>query len=187
MRRKAVRDGFAARYETTPIRAILEKTNPGGPMRDPNNPMTGSIICGVDGTAVSKGAVGVARDLGALLERRVVFVQVVAPSTAREEVDTVAERLQQLAEAQAGPEHAALWLVDVGHPADRLVAAAEDEKASLLIVGSHGPRSSLLGSISADVSRRAPCPVVVVPMGVDGITDAVVAADDPRVSASLAS
>jgi hypothetical protein len=35
----------------------------------------------------------------------------------------------------------------------------------MIVVGSTGPRSSLLGSISADVSRRAPCPVVVVPPG----------------------
>ena len=37
----------------------------------------------------------------------------------------------------------------------------------MIVVGSTGPRSSLLGSISADVSRRAPCPVVVVPPGAD--------------------
>jgi Universal stress protein family len=59
-------------------------------------------------------------------------------------------------------------LVDAGHPADRLVAAAADEEASLIVVGSTGPRSSLLGSISAEVSRRAPCPVVVVAPGADG-------------------
>jgi universal stress protein family protein len=37
----------------------------------------------------------------------------------------------------------------------------------MIVVGSAGPRSSLLGSVSADVSRRAPCPVVVVPPGAD--------------------
>lgn len=42
-------------------------------------------------------------------------------------------------------------------------AAAEAEQASLIVLGSHGPRSSLLGSTSTEVSRRAPCPVVVVP------------------------
>jgi hypothetical protein len=45
---------------------------------------------------------------------------------------------------------------------DDLVAVAADGNASMIVVGSHGPRSSLLGSISAEVSRRAPCPVVVV-------------------------
>ena len=85
----------------------------------------------------------------------------------------MAEHLQQLADADPG--RLDLWLVDIGHPADQLVAAVEDERASFLVVGSHGPRSSLLGSISAEVSRRAPCPVVVVPQGVNGIADAQVA------------
>jgi hypothetical protein len=40
--------------------------------------------------------------------------------------------------------------------------------AALIVVGSAGPRSSLLGSVSADVSRRAPCPVVVVAPGAEG-------------------
>ena len=35
------------------------------------------------------------------------------------------------------------------------------------MVGSQGTRSSLLGSISAEISRRAPCPVIVVPAGAD--------------------
>jgi nucleotide-binding universal stress UspA family protein len=152
-------------------------------MPDSIVPMTGSIICGVDGSAVSDGAVRVARDLGTRLERRVAFVHVAAPGTPHEEIDAMAERLQELTDANAGPDHHDLWLVDIGHPADRLVAAAEDESASLLVVGSHGPRSSLLGSISAEVSRCAPCPVVVVPQGVDGIADAQVADEDTLATA----
>jgi nucleotide-binding universal stress UspA family protein len=146
-------------------------------MRDRVVPMTGSILCGVDDSVASRRAVRVARELAALLDRRVVYVQVVPPGTAQETVDGVAERLQQLA-ADAEADRVDLWMVDVGHPADRLVAASEDEKASLLVVGSHGPRSSLLGSISADVSRRAACPVVVVPPDVDAIADAAPAAGD---------
>jgi nucleotide-binding universal stress UspA family protein len=65
-------------------------------------------------------------------------------------------------------------IVEHGHPADRLVAIAGERRASFLVVGSHGPRSSLLGSISADVARRAPCPVVAVP------PTAVAGGSDPR-------
>ena len=36
----------------------------------------------------------------------------------------------------------------------------------MIVVGS-GPRSSLLGSVSAEFQRRAPCPVVVVPPGTE--------------------
>ena len=127
-------------------------------MLDKRTPMPGAIICGVDGTDSAAGAIRVARELSALLGRWLVFVRVVEPGAPPDQVDAVAERLQLLADTSD-----ALWLLDVGHPADRLVAAAQDERASLLVLGSRGPRSSLLGSISADVSRRAPCPVVVVP------------------------
>src|SRR5207244_5306490 len=84
-----------------------------------------------------------------------------------EAITDAARRLQRLTERGAPNDCGAAWLVDAGHPADRLVAVAADRDASLIVVGSRGPRSSLLGSISAEVSRRAPCPVVVVPPGPD--------------------
>ena len=148
-------------------------------------PMPGSIICGVDGSESAKGAIRVARKLSSRLRRRIVFVRVVQPDTPADQIDAIADRLGQLADnseddsGSGGP----LWLVDVGHPADRLVAAAEDEQASLVVLGSHGPRSSLLGSISAEVSRRAPCPVVVVPPGAAAAANGI---DDTRVAGGIA-
>jgi nucleotide-binding universal stress UspA family protein len=129
--------------------------------------MTGSIICGVDGSESAKGAARVARGLSAQLGSRLVFVRVVEDASPDREISVAAARLQQLAECATDVDCGAQWLVEVGHPADRLVAVAEKEAASLIVVGSTGPRSSLLGSISADVSRRAPCPVVVVAPGAD--------------------
>lgn len=129
--------------------------------------MTSSIICGVDDSESARGAARVARELGARLRLRLVFVRVLENGAGDDEVETVAARLRHLADAATELDCGAHWLVDVGHPADRLVAAAADEEASLIVLGSHGPRSSLLGSISAEVSRRAPCPVVVVPPGAD--------------------
>lgn len=139
-------------------------------MRNAITPMPGSIIVGVDGSRTARGAIRVGRDLGSLLKRRLVFVRVVEPGTPPERIDAIVEGLRQLADGEAAlasGQAGALWLVDVGHPADRLVAAAEDEQASLIVLGSHGPRSSILGSVSAEVSRRAPCPVVVVPPRAD--------------------
>jgi nucleotide-binding universal stress UspA family protein len=124
--------------------------------------MTGSIICGVDDSESAKGAARVARGLSAQLGTKLVFVRVVDGGSADEEISAATARLQELAESANEVDCSAHWLVDVGHPADRLVAVAEEEGASLIVVGSTGPHSSLLGSISADVSRRAPCPVVVV-------------------------
>jgi nucleotide-binding universal stress UspA family protein len=129
--------------------------------------MNGSIICGVDDSESARGAARVARGLSAQLGSRLVFVCVVDDGSSEGEISAVAARLHHLAESATDVDCGAHWLVEVGHPADRLVAVAEKEAASLIVVGSTGPRSSLLGSISADVSRRAPCPVVVVAPGAD--------------------
>jgi nucleotide-binding universal stress UspA family protein len=129
--------------------------------------MTGSIICGVDDSESARGAARVARGLSAQLGSRLVFVRVVDDGSSEGQISAVAERLHHLADIATEVDCGAHWLVEVGHPADRLVAVAEKQAASLIVVGSTGSRSSLLGSISADVSRRAPCPVVVVPPGAD--------------------
>jgi nucleotide-binding universal stress UspA family protein len=129
--------------------------------------VTGSIICGVDGSESAEGAARVARELSARLRLRLVFVRVVADGTDDGKIAAIAARLHHLADGAPEVDAGAHWLVHVGHTADRLVAAAEEENAVLVVVGSTGPRSSLLGSISADVSRRAPCPVVVVAPGAD--------------------
>jgi universal stress protein A len=53
----------------------------------------------------------------------------------------------------------------VGTPPEEIVAAAAEEKARMIVVGTHG-RSGLdrllLGSVAERVIRRAPCPVVTV-------------------------
>jgi nucleotide-binding universal stress UspA family protein len=127
--------------------------------------MVGSIICGVDESASARGAAEVARDLSGKLGLGLVFVRVVDEGSPDEEIDAIAERLEHLADAEV--DAGARWLVEVGQPVDRLVAAAAAADASMIVVGSHGPRSSLLGSVSAEISRRAPCPVVVVPPGTE--------------------
>ena len=148
--------------------------------------MASSIICGVDDSKSAKGAARVARELSARLGLRLVFVRVVEPGADDGRIGAVAARLHHLADGATEVDSGANWLVDVGHPADRLVAVAEEHEAALLVVGSTGPRSSLLGSISADVSRRAPCPVVVVAPGADDSlideSEAKARLDDARAS-----
>jgi nucleotide-binding universal stress UspA family protein len=129
--------------------------------------MAGSIICGVDDSESAKGAARVARALSSELGLGLIFVRVIEPDAADAKVGAVAERLERLRAGATAVDSGAAWLVDAGHPADGLVAAATRAQASMIVVGSTGSRSSLLGSVSADVSRRAPCPVVVVPPGAD--------------------
>jgi nucleotide-binding universal stress UspA family protein len=127
--------------------------------------VAGSIICGIDGSESAKRAARVARGLCSKLGLRLVFVHVVKAGSSDEKTGAIAERLHQLAESCTEVDCGAAWLVDVGHPLDRLIAAAEDEEASFIVIGAQEPRSSLLGSITGEISRRAPCPVVVVPSG----------------------
>lgn len=121
------------------------------------------VICGVDGwdsRSGSAAAVRLARRLGRQFRIPIVFVAVVDPEADGSTHAAAAALLRHTVETS---DVEASWTVERGHPADRLVALASERDATFLVVGNHGPRSSMLGSISADVSRRAPCPVVVVP------------------------
>jgi nucleotide-binding universal stress UspA family protein len=127
--------------------------------------MAGSIICGMDGSESARRAARVARRLGSALELRVVFVHVVEAGSPDEKVGRVAKRLHRLAEGCTELDCGAAWVVEVGHPVDRLVAASEADEVRYVVLGSRGPRAPLLGNVAAEVSRRASCPVVVVPPG----------------------
>jgi nucleotide-binding universal stress UspA family protein len=116
--------------------------------------MNGPVICGVDASTPVE-AVWAARELARRYELPLLYVHVLDDG---DDDDEAAGAL-----LEAGLAEDAELVVEHGHPADRLVALAEEQGASFLVVSNHGPRSSLLGSISADVARRAPCPVLVVP------------------------
>jgi nucleotide-binding universal stress UspA family protein len=116
--------------------------------------MQGPVICGIDDSSSAVGAIRVARDLAERYALPLVYVHVVD----RRGSDLRAA--ETLREAQVGGR---LVVEPAQHAGDRLVELAHERLASFLVLGTHGPRSSLLGSVSADVSRRAPCPVLVVP------------------------
>ena len=116
--------------------------------------MKGPVICGVDDSSAA-AAIDVAHDLAERYELPLVYAHVLDRGEDRDEAE---ERLHAAAARNDGE-----VVIDQGHPADRLVTLADERHAAFLVLGNHGPRSSLLGSISADVARRATCPVVVVP------------------------
>lgn len=122
------------------------------------------VICGVDGwdsKSGSPGAVHMARELARRFQRPVLFVTVVDVDSDAGRRDAAAALLRHIVETSDDVD--ASWTVEEGHPVDRLVALAGEREASFVVVGNHGPRSSFLGSVSAEAARRAPCPVVVVP------------------------
>ena len=122
--------------------------------------MLGSVICGLDGSQSAKQAARVARGLSANLGLRLVFVHVVDSADSHE--NAVVERLRDLSGGATEADCGASWVVDAGGMADRLVATAKEDQASLIVVGSHDEPSL------ADLSRRSPCPVVVVPAHDEG-------------------
>ena len=70
-----------------------------------------------------------------------------------------------------------------GNASTGLLRAVVDVDATLLVVGSRGRgswRAAVAGSVSGDVARAAPCPVVVVPRGAE-------TADDGRLAGARAS
>jgi nucleotide-binding universal stress UspA family protein len=116
--------------------------------------MNGPVICGIDDSSSALAAIRVARDLAERYELELVYVHVI---DRRGSDLRAAEALRDSAVGGELLAEPAPWA------ADRLVELANERDASFLVLGTHGPRSSLLGSVSADVSRRAPCPVLVVP------------------------
>lgn len=138
--------------------------------------MNGPVICGIE-DANDFGVAGIARELADRYDLSLSFVHVLDGDDGHEE----AARLLHETTAPGNGEFA----VVTGHPADRLVELARVRDASFLVLGNHGPRSSLLGSISADVSRRASCPVVVVPPTARAIAQSEVGSSDPDVRGGI--
>jgi nucleotide-binding universal stress UspA family protein len=57
------------------------------------------------------------------------------------------------------------FLIWEGDPAESIVEAAVSESADIIVIGSHGRAAlgrALIGSVSDQVVRHAPCPVMVV-------------------------
>jgi len=64
----------------------------------------------------------------------------------------------------ADPAVAFTHRLTMGDPAGEIVRLAEDEKAEMIVLGTHGRTGMtrlLMGSVAEAVVRRAPCPVLV--------------------------
>lgn len=56
-------------------------------------------------------------------------------------------------------------IVRKGHPAEEILAAAKEENADMIIIGSRGKRAThlFMGSVSREVANSADVPVLLVP------------------------
>src|SRR5438045_186080 len=73
---------------------------------------------------VGSGSCGVARGLCSTLALDLVFVRVIEDGSPAKRINATADRLERLSEAVNEVDFGAEWVVEYGHPADRLVAAA---------------------------------------------------------------
>ena len=79
--------------------------------------------------------------------------------------DEAREALSKLAEELVPHGVKAKQVVTVGAPAEQILRLAEQERASSIVMGTHGRRGVarlLLGSVAHRVSQEASCPVEVV-------------------------
>lgn len=144
---------------------------------DPNREHT--VLLPFDFSAPAFEAISVARGLVADVNRLfmlhvVLPVSVTSPGyvlgkiderTLRERADTALAK----AMSEAGID-AAQRRVVTGDPADSIITVAREIDANLIVIpsrGKTGVRRWMIGSVAERVVRRAPCPVLVLPIGTD--------------------
>ena len=141
------------------------------------------IVCGVDGSEQARHAASAALRLAERLGAQLTLVHV-TPTRTVVPIDSfpigvdpsVYPRSRELAFSEAEAAFDALSAdvaaagaereVRLGEPAVVLAQVAADFGAELIVVGSRGRgawRSAILGSVSGDLARLAPCPVIIVP------------------------
>jgi nucleotide-binding universal stress UspA family protein len=142
-------------------------------------------VCGVDGSRQSCRAAVTALSLADRVGADLVLVHVLPPRPSMTLASVpvgahpvTAAQMRQLDRLDAEGAFAAVEpqipsaraerRIERGDAVERLSAIASELRASLLVVGSRGrgPLSgAVLGSVSAELARRGPCPVVIVPPG----------------------
>jgi nucleotide-binding universal stress UspA family protein len=141
-----------------------------------SRPAFRQIILATDLGPASAAAADEAFRLAAALGARLLAVSVIDPRTLqlpggrfRARVDQERGRLEEAAAELVirgrRAQVATSFLIWEGDPAESIVDAAKSEGADIIIVGSHGRAPlgrALIGSVSDQVVRHAPCPVMVV-------------------------
>ena len=142
-----------------------------------------TILCPTDFSEPAEAAIAIAAELAGHFASELVLLHVVAPPTpvAAEPAfapgagfDQVAhqgllvrnaeERLRALGDRLA-PGARLRARVSVGRPGPTILAVADRETASLIVIATHGRtgvRRLLFGSVAEKVVRHAPCPVLTV-------------------------
>lgn len=136
--------------------------------------MYSSILVPLDGSEVAASVLPYVTNLAQRLQARVTLLTVVAParSTARDgEAGALADaqdRGRRLARHLADAGIEADTLVVPGQPAERIVTQAQEGRFDIIAIGTRGHsgiRRGLLGSVTDEVVRTSPVPVLVLSPG----------------------
>jgi nucleotide-binding universal stress UspA family protein len=153
--------------ENSMLTATRHRVHPEPSFEKPRDRGRG-VVCAVADDPLADVVVDTAGELAVQLGLPLTLVHspqtdvFVSPEAYRQALDRGHELLDRVASAHPN----AGRVVQLGHPAD-LVKYTAREGASLIVIGSRGRgalTAALLGSVSQDVARFAPCPVVVVPL-----------------------
>lgn len=140
------------------------------------------ILCPVDFSEVSAHALEQATVVAGWYQAKITVLYVYTPAlppvsesfgvsmpTGSVEPATI-QRLQDTARSFAGPAIEAKRqvdvIVDIGHPAQQILARASALGADMIVMGTHGTsgfQHFVLGSVTEKVLRKAGCPVLTVP------------------------
>lgn len=136
----------------------------------------GQIMLATDLGPASAAATDEAFRLAAALHAKLLVVSVIDPRTLqlpggrfRSRIDQERGRLEaaaaELVLRGRRDQVPTSFLIWEGDPAESIIDAAQSEGADMIVVGSHGRGAlgrALIGSVSDQVVRRAPCPILVV-------------------------
>jgi nucleotide-binding universal stress UspA family protein len=136
-----------------------------------------SILVAIDGTPNAERALEHARELASALNARLTIMTVVAPVPAfayRAGIDVVALETEATKEsegflreaAETAPRELSVETrLRRGHPADEIVAQADEAGHDLIVLGSRGRgrlASTLLGSVAGGVHFHLHAPLLIV-------------------------
>ncbi|CAB4243964.1 Nucleotide-binding protein, UspA family [Methylacidimicrobium sp. AP8] len=129
------------------------------------------ILVGFDGSKGAEAAFGLALEIAARFGASVDLLAVLPPSVtdwdlaAAEERALLREPLERCAERAREKKVPFSERIETGDPAQRILEAARRGRYDLLVVGRRKlarPVYWILGSVSEQVIRHSPCPVLVV-------------------------
>lgn len=136
-----------------------------------------TLLVPFDATPGSIAALAVAREIAAITGARLTLIQVIPPLPRWGDGWDIEPGWEE--ETRAAVQHTLDWLTQglsargvtasgravVGAVEKTIVAAARDEAADLIVMGTHaltGPKRALLGSVADAIMRSAPIPVLLV-------------------------